>query len=83
MVAREARGAGDTLFKTGFVDIYDMGGDGVPSYNTRAISAAKHFIKLAKHLDLNFPERTKSVFVVRVSGRIHSPNVPRVCFCFG
>ena len=48
---------GVSALKTGFCEIYDMGGDGVPNYSSRAFGAAKHFIKLAKVLDINFPER--------------------------
>jgi len=59
-----------------------MGADDVPSYSSRAFGAAKVFIKLAKLLDLNFPERTKRVLIVRapmlfpVVWRMVSPFVP-------
>jgi len=51
--------------KTGFCEIYDLGGDGVANYSSRAFNAAKQFIKLAKILDINFPERTRHVFIAR------------------
>lgn len=48
-----------------FVEIYDMAGEGVKGYNSRAFGAVRHFISLAKTLDTNYPERVGKVFVVR------------------
>ncbi len=52
-------------WQSGFVDIYDMGGDHVPHWTARAFASTGAFKSLAAVMDSNYPERVRRGFIVR------------------
>jgi len=52
-------------FLSNFVEIVDVGGDGIGQYMNRGMNSAKHMMPLAKILDLNYPERVRKVFMLK------------------